>query len=237
MTNIITFTDTIGIPDEYKPVPADSIIPHWYKNLTSYVGGEKRTDGNAGTTATAKRCMPMFDAISAGYIIFTHADLYISQKFDEETGKDQPYYEWANFGALDFHPIHQLPAHPDNSGHEVSYPKWINAWAIKTPPGYSTLFIPPIHRETPITALSGLVDTDTYSAPVNFPFVLKDPKMDGIIPAGTPIIQVIPIKRESWQMQEGNNQQYIEQQKTRSKLRSKFFDSYKNQYRQIKEYK
>ena len=232
----ITFTDTIGVPEEYRPVPASKLIPDWYKNLESYIGGDKRPDGNASTTATAKRCMPIFDAISGGYLILTHADLWVSQKPDEE-GKLHPYYEWANFGAIAFHPKQQLPEHPHGAGHELSYPKWTNAWAIQTPPGYSSLFIPPLHRETPIIALSGVVDTDTYTAPVNFPFVLRDPKMDGLIPAGTPIMQVIPFKRDEWEMQMGSQEELIEQVKVTNKLRSVFFDSYKRQYRQVKEYK
>ena len=44
--------------------------------------------------------------------------------------------------------------------------------------------------------LSGFVDTDTYVAPVNFPFVAT--AGDGIhtLPKGTPLIQVIPFPRE-----------------------------------------
>jgi hypothetical protein len=236
MTNIIKFTNTMGVPEEYTPVPASKLIPDWYKNLESYIGGEKRPDGSAGTTATAKRCMPIFDAISGGYIISTHVDLWVSQK-PADDGKIYPLYEWANFGAISFHPKSQLPEHPDDTGHEVSYPKWNNAWAITTPPGYSCLFISPLHRETPIIVFPGIVDTDIYKAPVNFPFVLRDPKMDGLIPAGTPIMQVIPIKRDEWQMEIGTEEDFNEQAKVSSKLRTLFFDSYKRQYRQPKEYR
>jgi hypothetical protein len=233
---IIKFTDTIGVPEEYRPVPASKVIPEWYKKIDSYVGKEKRTDGNGGTTATAKRCMPIFDAITGGYIIFTHADLFVSQVPDEN-GKNYQRYEWSNFGAISFHPKRQLPEHPDGSGHDLEYPKWNNAWSIKTPPGYSCLFISPLHRETPIIVLPGVVDTDTYSPPVNFPFVLRDPKMDGLIPAGTPIMQVIPFKREEWQMEMGGQEEFNQQAKVTGKLRSLFFDSYKRQFRQPKDYR
>jgi len=234
---IIKFTDTIGVPEEYKPVPASKIIPDWYKNLESYIGGEKRPDGNAMTTATAKRCMPIFDAITGGYIISTHTDLWVSQRPDGPEGKISPYYEWANFGAISFHPKSQLPEHPNDTGHEFAYPKWNNTWAIQTPPGYSCLFISPLHRETPIIALPAIVDTDTYNAPVNFPFVLRDPKMDGLIPAGTPIMQVIPFKRDEFQMEIGDSEDFKKQMATTTKLRTLFFDSYKRQYRQPKEYR
>jgi len=236
MTQNITFTDTIGIPEEYRPIPASKIIPEWYKNLDSYIGGKKRPHPDSGTTATAKRCMPIFDSISSGYIILTHTDLYVSQVADE-SGKVIPFYQWANFGAISFHPKDQLPEHPDGAGHEFAYPKWTNAWAITTPPGYSSLFISPMHRETPIIVLPGVVDTDTYSPPVNFPFVLRDPKMEGMIPAGTPIMQVIPFKRDDWEMNIGQHSDFEKQAKVTTKLRSLFFDSYKRQFRQSKEYR
>jgi hypothetical protein len=83
----------------------------------------------------------------------------------------------------------------------------------------------------------GIVDTDTYKSPVNFPFVLRDPKTDGLIPAGTPLMQVIPIKRDEWQMEIGTQEDFAEQARVTNKLRTLFFDSYKRQYRQPKEYR
>jgi hypothetical protein len=233
---IIKFTDTKGVPEEYRPIPASKMIPDWYKNLGSYIGGEKRLDGRSQTLATAKRCMPIFDSISSGYLILTHVDLFISQR-EDENGKPQPFYEWAGFDAISFHPKQQLPEHPYGEGHEISYPKWNSPWSIITPPGYSALFVSPLHRETPIIALPAVVDTDTYNAPVNFPFVLRDPKMDGLIPAGTPIMQVIPFKRDEFQMEIGSNEEFQQQAKVTNKLRSVFFDSYKRQFRQPKEYR
>ena len=64
MNNIIKFTDTMMVAEEYRPKPADKFIPNWYKNLESYLSGEKKPDGNGITTGTAKRCMPIFDAIA-----------------------------------------------------------------------------------------------------------------------------------------------------------------------------
>lgn len=240
MTNNIIFTNFLGVPEEFSPTPASASIPEWYKNIESYVGGKKETDGKGGTKSTAKKCMPIFDAMTGGYIIYTYCDLFVSQRLEygKISGKKYPTFEWPSFDPVAGpHSKSQLPEHPYDTGHEMAYPKWNNAWAIKTPPGYSCLFISPLHRETPIIAFPGVVDTDTYSAPVNFPFVLKDPTMEGLIPAGTPIIQVIPFKRESWQMNFGNNELIEESKKLQKKLRTLFFDSYKKQFRQPKEYR
>ena len=127
------------------------------------------------TTGTVKRCMPVFDAVTGGYIITTYADVFISQRpildseTNEDTGKTIPWYEWPSFGPIQWHPIEQAPTHPlrKDLPKESSYPKWINPWSIKTPPGYSVLFTQPMHRESVFTILDGIVDTDTYTAPVN----------------------------------------------------------------------
>jgi hypothetical protein len=240
----------MGVPDEYRPKPADKFIPSWYKNLESYVGAKKEPLGNEKTNATAKRCMPIFDAITGGYIITSYTDIWVKQTpqipenmvVDENTDlsefKTQPFYRWPSFDIIGFHPIVQVKGHPAKGEHNIALPKWINPWSIKTPPGYSTLFIQPLHREEIFTILPGIVDTDKYDAPVNFPFVLNNAdKFEGLIPAGTPIAQVIPFKRDSWEMSIGSNQDLIFQNKTSTKLRTKFFDSYKTQFRQPKEYK
>lgn len=261
MTKIIKFTNIYGLEDIYPPEPAYKNIPNWYKELESYIGGEKVPGGNGTTTGTIKRCMPVFDAINTGYIIKTPVDVYVSQKeieyknkeYFEETGKDKllteeeieqkglsrtlPYYEWANFGMIQFHAVEQAPNHPNRNGHSQVYPKWINPWAITTPPGYSVAFVQPWHRESAFTILPGIVDTDTYTAPVNFPFVLNDVTWKGLIPAGTPIAQVIPFKRDEWQMELGKEKELIDTSKVTTKLRTRFFDSYKSQFRQPKEYR
>jgi hypothetical protein len=227
----ITFTNTAGVPEEYSPKPATASVPDWYKDLPSYMGGEKKPTGEGSTTGTIKRCMPVFDAIVNGYVLYTNVDVWVSQK------DEQPWFEWPSFGPIQWHPVEQAPNHPNRNGHQATYPKWINPWAIQTPPGYSVLFVQPMHRESVFTILPGVVDTDQYNAPVNFPFVLNNIEFEGLIPAGTPMAQVIPFKRESWEMSIGTQEDFEKQNKTTIRLRTRFFDSYKSQFRQSKEYK
>lgn len=224
----ITFTNTSGTDIE-QPEPASKFVPDWYKNMESYISGNKKPNGNGGTDATIKRCMPVFDAITAGYIITLPADVYVSIKDGNQ------FFEWSSLGLVSFHPIEQAPEHPARKPH--AYPKWVNPWAIKTPKGYSTLFVQPMHRESVFTILPGIVDTDTYSAPVNFPMVINDPNFEGLIPKGTPIAQVIPFKREGWQMEIGSDKELKEQHSITQKLQTKFFDRYKSMFWSRKEYK
>jgi hypothetical protein len=230
MKNIITFTDAMGSGGvALPPVPAATMIPDWYKKTDSYIGGLKLPNGNGGNNASIKRCMPVFDAITSGYLLLLPADVYVTQK------DDAPYYEWSLFDLISFHPVEQAEFHPKSNGH--SYPKFVNPWAIKTPKGYSTLFVEPMHRELPFNVMPGVVDTDEYTAPVNIVFTLKDPMYQGLIPKGTPIAQVIPFKRDSWSMEIGSKEDVIGQAKVSALLNTRFFDRYKTLFRSIKEYK
>jgi hypothetical protein len=238
MAQLITFTDGIGVSKNFYPKPASSYIPEWYSEMDSYRGKEKKPDGAGVSLATIKRCMPVFDAISSGYVITTYADVFVSQKptkqKDSEVEVDMPYYQWPTGTPIAFHDIDQAPNHPLYNN--APYPKWISPWGISTPPGYSCLFINPVHRKSVFSIMEGVVDTDAYNAPVNFPFVLKNVNFEGLIPAGTPIAQVIPFKREEWKMQIGTEKDLEKQSNSIRGLRSKMFDSYKTQFRQIKKY-
>jgi hypothetical protein len=226
----ITFTNTSNVDDKYAPVPAIKILPEWYKNQNSYKDSRKGLNDESQTNGTIKKCVPVLDAITAGYLLLTPADVLITQK------DGAPFYQWAGFDLIHFHSVSQAEEHPNRNNH-MAYPKWINYWAIKTPKGYSTMFTAPKHRDNVFTILDGIVDTDIYNAPVNFPFVLNDINFEGLIPAGTPIAQVIPFKRDSFEMKIGNEDDYKKSEKDKARVRSKFFNSYKNQFWNRKEYK
>jgi len=226
----ITFTNMLGV-DYFPPKPATKNIPEWYKNTPSYVNDMKKEIlPGIATPHTIKKCIPVLDAMTAGYIMYTQVDVYVKQM------EDGPYFSWSSQDAISFHPVAQASLHPGANG--LPYPKWNNHYAIKTAKGYSTLFVPPLHNPNGFfTVFPGLVDTDTYTAPVNFPFTMNDPKWEGLIPAGTPMVQVIPIKRDVWEMEFGSNKEIIEHTKVTGKLRTLFFNSYKQQFWTRKEYK
>lgn len=226
----ITFTDTIGISDEFCISPAIKEIPQWYKETDSYIGGKLVVDDHGNNNGTIKRCLPVFDSMTAGYIIKTYVDIYVSQ----ENGA--PYYRWPSMSPISFHPVEQAPNYP--SKNNFPYPKMISPWAIKTEKGYSCLFISPMHNPNKyLTILPGIVDTDIYTGPVSFPFILNDLDWSGIIPAGTPIVQVIPFKRDSFKMNFGGQKDIVESQKNFIKIRSRIINSYKRYFWSKKEYK
>lgn len=161
------------------PKPASRVIPAWFRKLPGVVDGIE----------TIKKCVPFLDTMTSGYMIVLAADV----KFDGE----------------DFEQISKkeiVTTHMEKQLGEFQVPKeylkqpfkWTNFFVTKTPKGYSTLFTHPLNRiDLPFYSLSGIVDTDGHPVPVNFPFYIKK-DFRGIIPAGTPIAQAIPFKRDSW---------------------------------------
>lgn len=232
MKSKIIFTNTMVMIAslEYAPKPASHFLPEWYKKTNSYTNNEKSVDITNTNTGTIKKCIPVFDVLTAGYIITTYADIYVKKN---ENG-DISYIQSA--GNVEYHPILQAPHHPFMNQHP--YPKIVNPWSIKTPKGYSILIIPPVHGGNQFIKIAeGFVDTDKYHSAINFPFVLNDVNFEGLIPAGTPIAQIIPVKRDDWSHEIHNTTDDSSFFKTDKLLRSKFYDRYKTLFWNRKSYK
>ena len=112
--------------------------------------------------------------------------------------------------------------------------KYMSPWIIETPPEYSLLFLPPVNRlEIPIVPLVGLVDSDTYHNNVNTPFIhtmLEPNKEVHTIPKGTPICQVVPVKRDEWKAEYTflDKEQLDKQKELRKTIQEDRLDWYKN---------
>jgi hypothetical protein len=174
-----------------RPYPASQCIPEWYRRMPP----ETEPVSEHGTV---KRCPPFLEAMTCGYIIPLPADVKVTvrpERLDlEVTGYTEPL--------ISLHPQSQFPGAPFPARPVI---KFRNPWIIKTPVGYSTLFIAPLNRfEAPFVPLAGLVETDTYYRNVSFPAVwLLEAGSQTILPRGMPLVQVIPVKRDEWKAQAG----------------------------------
>ena len=215
------------------PVAAKTLLPEWYKEQSMYTEGQ-RGIGNDGTyNHTVKACMPALDAMSAGYIIPLPQDVEV---MEDENGNTSVRWPSSILEQVASHSLAQIDKMPLNTAQwdQVAW-KWINPWRIKTPPGYSCLFIQPMwHEDLPFRCFSGVVDTDAYHIqPVNFPFVFEK-GFRGSLAAGTPMIQVIPFERNPW---ESKVSKYKEPKKKWERSKRHFGHRYKKDYRQPKDYR
>jgi len=78
--------------------------------------------------------------------------------------------------------------------------KFVSPWYIKTPPGYSCLFTSPMYQENIFEILPAVVDTDKHHM-INFPFKFKGQDGKYIVSRDTPLVQIIPFKRDEWKSQ------------------------------------
>jgi hypothetical protein len=207
------------------PKPASRYIPEEFKKLQRFKEGNLHIK-------TIKTCVPFLDSLTMGYIIPFDQD-YVIDPTEEDFSVVPANLEQNDFG---FHNQAQLPADWQKTAGENAG-KFHNKWLIKTPPGYSCLFIKPMNRvESRFDIISGVVDTDTYINVINFPFVLNKRDEQFLVKKGEPMVQVIPFKRESWKMWSGF---YIEKAhgKVMRLLNSEWVDRYKNMFWKKKTYK
>ena len=208
------------------PKPANHFMAEEYKKL------ERHLKGNFHQP-TVKACTPFLDSMTAGYIIPFDQD-YLIDPVETDFSVTPANKEQHDFG---FHNKTQLPKEWHKTTGENAG-KFHNKWLIKTPPGYSCLFMHPMNRygEDRFHIIEGVVDTDTYTNTINFPFILKKRDKQFIIKKGGPMVQVIPFKRESWKMWSGF---YLEKahSKTLNLLNSEFLNRYKNMFWHKKSFK
>ncbi len=215
------------------PTPASKSLPDWFKNIDPYIDGSKKLSWpmmKGMPNLTIKRCVPVLDAMTAGYMVSLTDDLFVEQT------EDGPMLRWRHSDTLiTNHSVDQFQGFniPDNYYYFVW--KWHNDWSITLPEGYSMYFTHPSNRfDLPFRSLSGVVDCDSYDSAVHFPFLIEK-GFEGIIKAGTPICQLIPFKREKWQtkvLEHDEDQSYLIQKK----FFKTFAASYKKNYWHKKEY-
>lgn len=171
------------------PVPAKAYLPDWFRRLPA-VDDSKLALNDSGLTV--KRCLPFLDAMTTGWIIPFAATvrLEISEGGARvDAGWDFDRSMVSNHGA------HQVKGNPWGPRPPC---KVHNYWAITTPPGWSCLFVNPLNRPNGVIEIvAGIVDTDTYRAPIHFPFFAIGEDGLHVIEKGSPLAQVIPFRRDS----------------------------------------
>jgi hypothetical protein len=203
--------DYFALKEDY-PIPAKLNIPEWYKKLEHSF--EKKT---------IKGCMPFLDSLTSGYLLKMPQDFWIRHNVDSKNEKGEIFKDsFQTFGlhdqaellykkrinlnaGLDVHAIEQLENSPFiEKNKNLPIYKIYNPWKIKTPKGYSCLFVPPLNNsDDRFSILSGIVDTDTFPLEINFPIIIngdKYPILETIVKKGTPYVQIIPFKRDKWKM-------------------------------------
>lgn len=219
------------------PSPGSKVVPKWFKDIPperDSIHPENGAKTYGRSRSTVKKCVPFLDAFSSGYIWSLPFDIGVERTSD---GVQTSYWKvnrTVYAMVPDLWHRHTGIAVPEGYG--------TNVWRLElmpriiTPPGYSVLVTHPLNRyELPFLVLSGVVDTDKnlMTIPVNL-FLKAD--FDGILEAGTPMAQIIPFKRDSWESEYEKPVSDIEEHKHHFKHMSKLNRSYQTQFWSKKKY-
>ena len=203
--------DYFALKEDY-PIPTKLNIPEWYKNLEHSI-----------LNKTVKGCIPFLDSLTAGYLLKMPQDFHLRHNVDNKNEKGEKFKDsFQTFGlhdqsqllhakcinlnsGVDAHPTFQLEGSPLlEKNKNLPFYKIINPWKIKTPKGYSCLFVPPLNNfDDRFSIIPAIVDTDTFPNEINFPIIIngdKYPVLETTIKKGTHYVQIIPFKRDSWKM-------------------------------------
>jgi hypothetical protein len=183
---------------QLKPYPAVKQLPKWftdaepYQNLPGFPQDGKLHFRGRDPNSTYKKCTPMLDSLSSGYIIPLWADVMIEQA---DNGSEM-YWKTNH----DVFSLHGLAARgiPAPLGYDQVVYKYHNCWIPQTPKGYSCLIVSPLgYNNLPLKAVPAVIDTDSSTFELIFPMWIKT-GFEGIVEKGTPMVQIIPFKRDDW---------------------------------------
>lgn len=210
-------------------IPAKKSIPNWYKDIKRTHDKDLIVEDRM-VNLSVKACMPYLDALTMGYIMPLWCDIQVTQT---EYGPRITWKSESDPVVQRNDPKHNaLPPYPGFSEWNFA---WVTPWGLQTPLGYSLLVTQPLNRpELPFMVASGVVDTDDFATPGIVSFCVHK-EFEGIIEAGTPMFQAIPIKRDSWTMEERPELARIEAIK-RAKNLGKIVNGYKKDFWKPKSY-
>lgn len=178
-----------------KPVPANKTIEEWYRKMPVDYPGSEHMIVPDSFNKTVKACMPFFDAMTLGWMMLMPADFKI--EVSDNASNFTANWRVQN-SYIEGHSQFNLIGH-SKQGRAII--KIFTMWAISTPPGWSTLFFPPMnHSELPVEAMAAVIDTDRWKGDLSIPCFLNLPDGIHLVPKGTPLAQVLPFKRERIEM-------------------------------------
>jgi hypothetical protein len=175
-------------------------IPEWYKDIPKYFGGTSdwsdlnlfNYNGGDGTDQSVKGCGPYFTALTTGYFMNWPTDVKIS--IDESGIPSVDYNEEEATISTVKNMEHPVP----HGFHPVCFTLKM-PFGLRTPEGYSALVTFPLNRDDlPFRTPSAIQHADIITSAVNILFFVQR-DFEGVIKKGTPFVQIIPFKRDSWE--------------------------------------
>ena len=192
-------TEQISITEK-EPMAAYNFIPLWFKKIQLKRKDIDNTKYQNKYLYTIKKCTPIIDGLTSGYIISTPQDIEV---VNNENNKILSWKMRREKHEL----VGDLISTDDNfriNGMKIPEEYDETIWridigySVKTPKGYSILITQPLNRfDSPFLVFSAVLDSDHEFTRITIPFFIKK-SFTGTIDIDTPIVQIIPFKRDNW---------------------------------------
>ena len=208
--------------EDFRPVLAKKLTPEWWKKTKVNV------DVRGHKVQTIRSCPAMDDWLKSGWLLTANRDIHV----DLENGSDTTFKTRAHNG-------YGSPSHPNvqtanafeylgDSGPVKDAFKMKNPWNIITPKGYSCFYLDPfLFQNEYFATWQGIIDTDNFNKNIDNAQIIFYPKVTHsfTITKGTPLCQVIPFKRETW-----NASYIVQDSQTFTENRSKVTSHHDNEF-------
>lgn len=224
-TKIKFFTEIEELQTAMPPIPASKFWPEWFKKQNP-----KLNQNSPMYASTVRKCPAILDILSMGYIIPLWCDFKLKRVHNNVQFMTPPAV--ADHFQMTTHAKVQIEHYPFNKDTFNGSVKFFNPWSIVTPPGYSVMLVSPYYQTNPhIEAMQGIIDTDSYHE-IHVNTFFTAPLDETIeLPRGMPLVQVIPFKRENYEMETlvGNHSSMIG--RARNFIFDSMFDQDSKRYR------
>jgi hypothetical protein len=182
-----------SLREEFPPISSSKFfIPDWFKKTNRLAPG--RDEKVMPLPLTFKACSAFSDSFISGYMMPLAVDIAVKQT---EAG---PSVSWndPNLKIVSLREKKDNYLLPTPNGYSDSHFVWNTQHQFKIPKGYSALMTHPLNRyDLPFITLSGIIDGEFTVYEGNVPVFFKE-GFEGIIPAETPIAQILLFKTENW---------------------------------------
>lgn len=186
-----------------QPTVARGGLPDWLRTMPAEQGAELL---GGAPVRTVKQCPPFIDAMQAGILFPLAADVTVSGGELAWDWDLPPHLEARpSRSPIGVHLPEQAAGVPGVAGAGQFVVKFTNFWTVDLPEGWAMLFTHPVNRlDLPFRTLTGLVDCDGWrDGLVHFPAIWTDSGFEGVLPAGIPVAQGIPVPRETLELEIG----------------------------------
>lgn len=210
------------------PKSAKSYLPEWYKNIQPAPSKYLMYEKGESIQKSLKSCMPFLDALGTGYIQETWSDVVIKISKNEN---EEYFYEFNQRSGPQLLKVREEHQYPIKNYYVPFEFAWQVPWLPVVPKGYSALFLPILNRpDLIINSVAGVIDSDDFfHNHGNLPFHIEYNDSEILIPCGTPMYQIVPIRRDNWK----SEIEQFDEDKSKKLLHS-YLSTYSSQY--IKKY-